>query len=517
MFSEYLNNDMFETDYNFPDYEKYEELEKELSKKNNILEMLFSLMETNVIYGSRFKTDLEILMYELSRNESAWEERVSSLFNIKYNDAINLIKKIRIDQIDRETYSKLTNLINICESNNNKLLEALGKLHAYKTINDKSINISYFNLRALSYYLYNKEKRIHNLKPTLTIDESDFSNKGFIKFGSHSIVLGEDEIIETIAINLKSLIDFNKRNKEETIVDLIDTIHHEIRHSQIFNMTLSHNVYNVDILHAAMESIVKLSEHDNFLGRYKNYYINNYVDLKEERMARIYGHKKSLDEITKYKKNIDKKIINDKKIKLRHEETIYNIKNINEKVSSIDSFILSNRIVDEYIVKRPEFIEIKQILSHVYHKDGKRKDTLTLISQRNELIYNLNEKLNYIYNSNLIISEKSSKFREVSNEIKELKKFYDELIYLSFDNMNYDQFKHLDNYEVLYKSLENTLLERKNRIEINNKALNDSLIDHKLWDTNNKNINREIKNINKYLIKYNNYLKTNNIEKRYTK
>lgn len=517
MFGEYLNIDMFELDDNFPDYEKYEELKNEISKKNNILEMLFSLMETNVIYGFKYKSDLEILVYELSKDESVWNEKVALLFNIKYNDALNQIKKLRIDQMDRETYSKLTNLINACENDNNKLMSLLGKLHAYKTMNDKSINLNYFNLRALSYYLFNKEKEKYGLKPNLHIDEANFSNKGFIKFGSHSIAIEDKEIIETIKINIKSILYFHNRNKEETLLELIDTIHHEIRHSQIFNMTLSINVYNVDVLHAAMDSIIIMADNDNFFNKNRNYYVNNYADLKEERMARIYAHKKSIDEIKHYKKNIDNKIINKIKLVLTKEEAIHNIKTINEKKTNIDSFIFSNKIVNEYIVKRPELIELKQILSHVYHENGIRKDATSLIKKRNELINILSHELNSIYNSNLIISEKASKFREISNEIKDLKKFYDELIYLSFKGMCYEQFKDIPYYEDIFNSLEKTLLDRKNRIEINNKALNDLLIDEKTWKINNENISKEIKSISKDINTFNNYLKTKNIEKRYTR
>jgi hypothetical protein len=271
-------------------------------------------------------------------------------------------------------------------------------------------------------------------------------------------------------------------------------------------------------MHAAMDRVINAAEKDSDLSGFSDYYLINYNDNKEERMARIYGYTKAIEEIKYYKKNINPDIISKKTLQLKKEEALLNIKNNNERKTNIDSFALANSLTDEYIQEIPIMIQIKPMLQHVYNINGKRKSIGILFDQRQEIIEQLNYTLNRVYHADIQIDKKISKFKEISDKIKEVKTFYDELIYLSFKKLSYEEFKVISYlHNEIDKCLDNINNDRQNRIDINDQALEKSIINFDEWLINYENTIKEYETIIDEQDKYDNYLKTYLTEKRYVK
>lgn len=295
----------------------------------------------------------------------------------------------------KEIYEKLKSgqasydeLLNWCNENKDKMnLNDSYESRLYNTLINHSMQtrIGKLNREEASIYIkFFAEKTAKDLRmdKKVVIEVLDAeSYKKRDKDNSEGICIPNDDGTYNVAYNLDKLEEKLTSNNKYKFIFGLQTIFHEVRHvTQNIAISMDSNrLYNKSLYIMALESITrKISP---------KFYKGNYAHLLKENDANKNGLQLALQTIRERNPKLYELYSQEKMDTLmkKYDENFYeaDIEVEGMKGSAIKSL---DSWAELYIEEHPEAISQYPVLKVAYDKNGKKKDILQMLSEREEII-----------------------------------------------------------------------------------------------------------------------------------
>ena len=297
-------------------------------------------------------------------------------------EAKEIYEKIKSGQA---TYEDLLNWCNENKENmnlNNSYEYQLYNAFIIHSMQSKALKL---NSQEASVYCHFFAKKIaHDMKMNDKVTVKVLNEEQYKEINednSEGICIPNEDGTYTVAYNFSKLEKKLTSNDKYDFIDGLQTIFHELRHV-MQNQAISMNrtgLYKKSIYIMALDTITRKTS--------SKFYKENYAHLLKENDANKYGLQLALETIKKRNPNLYSQF-NHKKIEIllkRYDNNFYDSDfeihgYKGSAIKSIDSWS------EYYINEHPEVIEQYPVLKVAYNKDGRKKDILQMLKERDSLV-----------------------------------------------------------------------------------------------------------------------------------